>query len=113
MSCNCNGNGNNIDESPWAGTDIKLLLNPQATGFDAKTDDWEVEIRYGQMGKLLKRYKKSDMTVVDDRYLIVIDTTGMNSSLYAVVYAFVPDSDCEGRVRKEVLKKFLCNVNNV
>ena len=114
MACNCN----NIqtlahDTHPWVGTVLKFLVNPKATGFDAATDDWEVEVRYGSMGKVYKVFQKDDMVEKEDGYMIVIDTEGMNGMVRAIVYAYVPDADCEGNIRREVEVVDLCIINSL
>lgn len=111
MSCNC---ANNEEyEKAWAGTVLKLLVTPEATGFDIDDNEWYVEVRYGSLGKTLKVYGKSDLLRTDDGYVALIDTEGISGNIYIIVTAYVPDSDIRNGYRKEVVKEMLCNVMNV
>ena len=113
MACNCdNIQTLALDTHPWVGTVLKFLVNPTATGFDASTDNWEVEVRYGSYNKVYKVFKKTDMIEKPDGYVIVIDTEGMNGLVRAIVYAYVPDADC-GVTRKEVEVVDLCIINSL
>lgn len=108
MACNCNDN--NL-ERVFTGTVLKLFLSPTATGFDAFQDNWEVEVRYG-LGNVLATYAKSDMIEGDGGHIAVIDTTGANGIMWAIVRAYVPDADCPGGIRTEVISIDLCNIVN-
>lgn len=110
---NYNSINDDIYEKAWAGTELKFLVNPEASGFYADDDDWSIEIRYGSLGKTLKVYQKSDLIRSTEGYICVIDTQGISGMVYAVVTAYVNDSDCEDGLRREVVKKELCYVLSV
>lgn len=110
MACNCN---DDMENKVWVGTMLKFLVTPTATGFDADTDDWQVEIRYGSLGKVYKVFGKEDLAKTNDGYIVVIDTLGMNGMVYAIITAWVHDSDCEDGLRREVIKVCLIEIKNV
>ncbi len=112
-NCNCNNTTLAESNKPWEGTTLKFLLTPTATGFDAAEDDWEVEIRYGSMGKVYKTFAKSDLVESNDGYFVVIETDGMNGLVRAIVRAYVNDEDCDNGIRKEVEVVDLCYINNI
>lgn len=111
MSCNCCNNEEY--ETAFAGTVLKLLVTPEATGFDIDDNEWNVEVKYGSLGKTLKVYEKSDMIRSDDGYIVLIDTEGISGYIHIIVTAYVPDSDIRNGFRKEVVKEALCNIMSV
>lgn len=98
MNCNCK----NLESSP-AGTTLKLMLTPEAEGFNPAVDNWTVRVTCGLAGHTYKVYTPSDMEEGDDGYIVVIDTTGMQGVLKAIVTAYVPDAQCAGGIRPEVV----------
>jgi len=113
MGCNCNKSQTTLalNEKPWQGTTLKFYLNPTATGFDAQTDDWEVEIRYGSSQRTYKTFKKTDLKESTDGWVLPIDTTNMNGLVRAIVLARLNDDDCDDGIRKEVCVVDLCELN--
>lgn len=110
MACNCN---NTDCDKVWTGTMLKFIVQPEARGFNPDENDWSVEIRYGSLGKVYKTFQRDELIKSKDGYIVVIDTEGLNGMVYAIVTAWIPDTDCEDNLRREVVKVGLVNIQNV
>lgn len=96
----------------YVGTTLKILVEPTATGFNAAENNWSVEVRYGSQDTLYKKYEKEDLVETDDgKYIAVVDTReGVVGDVKVWVTAEIPDDDCEGGIRYEVGKSYVCTV---
>ena len=104
------------------GTDLKYLLEIQATGFDMETDDFEVTLKKGQKTLVIKKedmpvesYYDTDpatnISTEKHNYYVCFDSSYFGSGpITAVVTAYVPDVDFDGGIRKLVDKFELVNV---
>lgn len=104
-SCNCN-----CADKIYVGTTLKVAINPTATDFDPRTDNWTVEVRYGSQNLLYKVFQKEDLIDDDERYYAIIDTNGMIGDVKAIVRAEIPDDDCDDGIRYEVAVATICKI---
>lgn len=95
----------------FIGTELKFKINISAPGFNMDTDDWSITI---VQKKTKVEYKKEDCVAGEDGWFVCFDTRDFGTgSYYAIVTAYVPDSDFEDGLRTEVKKFHLLNVESV
>lgn len=97
-------------EEKWLGTDPKIRVNLQCTGFDMFDDNFSVDIR---CGKNVKTYPKSNaawVTDEDGNYYLCLNGEDLSGLVTMVATLYVPDEDFVGGIRKEVVKKDLFNL---
>jgi len=107
-SCSCE-----CGKRHYTGTTLKIVVSPSAEGFDASSDNWYVEVYYGSQNMLYKTFEKDDL--IDDgegRYIAVVDTRGIVGDIRVRVVAEIPDDDCEGGIRYEVGRCYVCKVES-
>lgn len=89
------------NEGVFLGTELKFKIDIEAQGFSMTDNDFTVEIVRGSKRKM---FAKSDL--VNDgegNYYVCFDTAEFGAgSIYAIVTAFVPDSDFPDMLRTEV-----------
>ena len=90
-----------MENSSYIGTELKFAVTIAADGFDMETDDFEIIVKC-KSKKVI--YKKSDLLYDENGdFHIAIDTTIFPAGdLYAITYAYVPDSDFPDGIRTEV-----------
>lgn len=89
-----------INDYYW-GTVLKLQVDITAAGFDQDSDDYSILIVCGSKSL---HYTQDDVLDGGEHKYIVIPTEElMPGTMNMVVAAYVPDSDIEGGVRKEVV----------
>lgn len=108
----CNKNTHCCNRQPcYVGTDLKLLVEITAEGFDMDKDNYTIELR---CGRVTKTVPKSEIVVheeEDDGHYLIVDTREFGAGmLTAVVRAAVPDDDCPDGVRHEVAVVELCRI---
>lgn len=89
-----------INDYYW-GTVLKLQVDITAAGFDQDSDDYSILIVCGSKSL---HYTQDD--VLDDgehKYIVISTEELMPGTMNMVVAAYIPDSDIEGGVRKEVV----------
>ena len=86
----------------YLGTVLKLQVAITATGFDQDSDDYSILIVGGSKSL---HYTQDDVLEdnEDNKYIIIPTEELMPGTMTMVVAAYVPDSDIEGGVRKEVV----------
>ena len=93
----------------YVGTELKFTISIRASGFDMSEDNWEVDI---VCNSNTVHIDKSD-AIEDGQGLwyICFDTQELGvGAYYAIIKAYVPDSDFEDGFRTEIKKEFLLNV---
>lgn len=91
------------------GEEAKYFVDITHEGFDMETDDFEIELRYGLMGKSIK-LTKQDMTADSSgKYFFQFDTSGIVGKVTAVCTYKVPDTDdVDDSERTKVDEQLLC-----
>jgi len=101
-------------ESVYIGTELKFLITIEADNFDMATDNFTVDI---VRGLNRQHFEKSDLVdeeytetegnveVTKHHYYVCFDTATLGVGVvYAIVTAYVPDTDFEDELRTEVYK---------
>ena len=92
------------------GEEAKYAMRIDAQGFNMETDDFNVMLSWGLMGRSLV-IEKSQMTFsIDGYYYFVFDTSEMTGRVVAKCTYGVPDIDCPDGIRTEVDEQLLCFV---
>lgn len=92
------------------GEEAKYAMRIDAQGFNMETDDFNVKLSWGMMGRSLV-IEKSQMTFsIDGYYYFVFDTSEMTGRVVAKCTYGVPDIDCPDGIRTEVDEQLLCFV---
>lgn len=107
-------------DNAFQGTMLKYLLEITASGFDMDRDDFEITLKRGaksltipKSDMVVEAYTESENNILIEkhRYYVCFDSAYFgNGVIVAVVTAWIPDTDFEGGVRKEVDKFNLINV---
>ena len=91
------------------GTEFKINVHMDPIdGYHMSDVDFHADFYVNARNSL--RLKKTDMTMVDeDNYLAVVDSrkTG-RGQLKFVLYAAIPDGDCENGIRNEISDETIC-----
>lgn len=96
----------------YQGSDLKILVEMEASGFDMDLDDWSVGIKCG--GKIVKTIKKEDAISTDDGWIVCVRADDLKPGVLEVVgYAAVPDDDFDDGIRNEVDKDTLLTYQKV
>lgn len=87
-----------------SGTQLKLNIHIDPLG-TLHMDDYDFECKFFVFQKKYIVLQKSDMIKVDeDNYLALVDTSTLGiGNLHITLTAFIPDSDFNDRLRKEVV----------
>lgn len=91
-------------DNSTVGTKFKLnvTMEPVDGKYHLSNVDWEAEV-YTKIGRSQIINKDNARRVDDDNYIIVVDSAIGGAGLYYLTLtAYIPDSDCEGGLRKEV-----------
>lgn len=92
------------------GEEAKYAMRIDTQGFNIETDDFNVMLSWGMMGRSLV-IEKSQMTFSIDGYCyFVFDTSEMTGRVVAKCTYGVPDIDCPDGIRTEVDEQLLCFV---
>jgi hypothetical protein len=98
----------------YVGTTLKVMITPSAGDFNIDTDDWTVDVRWGENDTRYKLFEKSDLIGSEGQYYIVIDTTNIVGDIRAIVTATIEDSDLDGEEfdgkRTEIAVVHICKV---
>ena len=98
-----------INDPIYVGTELKILVELEAPGFDMEDDDFTVTLK-GR--KLEKVFQKQDLvTDGEGHWYCCFDTEEFGAgAIQIIVTALVPDDDFEDGTRKEIQKFNLLNV---
>lgn len=108
-----------MKDSAFLGTEVKYLVQIEASGFDMTTDDFEITIK---RGKIEHVFTKSDLVdesyteegEVKHNYYLCFDTAEFGKgTLTCIVRAYVPDTDFPDGLRTEVDMFDLIDVRQV
>ena len=92
------------------GDEAKYAMRIDHDGFNMETDEFELELSWGLMNKMMT-IKKSDMTwTIDGYFYFIFDTSDMVGRVTAKCTYLVPDIDCPDGLRTEVDEQLLCFV---
>lgn len=95
-----------VDEGFYIGSDLKLRIDITATGFDQYGDDYTIDLYCDD--ELAKSFTQDDVRLSDGHFYLPIPADGLKPGmLRVVVTAFVPDTDFQGGIRKEIAVKRL------
>lgn len=91
------------------GTGLKFVLAISSPGFDMERDDFEVRVFNSARSVTTK---KDEMLLKDDNTFILTVDTGFFGAgqLFIDTTAYVPDTDFDGGIRKEIDRKELWTV---
>ena len=94
---------------PFAGTDLKYLLEIEAEGFSMQDNDFKIVIHTNRGNKEIK---KEDMRLTEDEeFIFTVNTKELGAGEYILeTIAYVPDDDFDSGIRTEVQKQLLCVV---
>ena len=96
-------------ESAFYGTELKFLVEIEASGFSMETDDFTVTIKRGTKQRV---FAKNELVHLDEYYYVCFDTAEFGSGMIqAIVTAYVPDADFPDGLRTEVFAMDLLKVN--
>ena len=91
------------------GDEAKYQVRIEAEGFNMETDDFEIELLWGMLGRKVT-IKKSDTIFSVDGYFFVFNTDDMVGRVTARCTYHIPDIDCPDGLRTEVDEQLLCFV---
>ena len=94
------------------GDEAKYQVRIEAEGFNMETDDFEIELSWGMLGRKVT-IKKSDTIFSVDGFFFVFTTDEMVGRVTARCTYHIPDIDCPDGLRTEVDEQLLCFVSNV
>ena len=99
-----------MNEQIYIGTDIKVQVSIEASGFSMEDDDWDVSLKSG--GKVLKTYSKADcMMDSDGQFYALVRAEDLKSGDIDILFhALVPDEDWDDGLRNETDKQHLLKV---
>lgn len=98
-------------ERYYIGMDLKYLLQVECEGFDMDEDDFDVELRCGD---ICCKCKDSDVVKMGENWYLLVDTTKFKPGLLQVVFkAYVPDAAFKDGTRTEMGVVNLCRLVNV
>lgn len=87
----------------YDGTDLKILVEMTATGFDMDTDDWSVGIKCGN--KVVKKIPKEEAVKTEEGWFVCVRAADLKPGQVEVIgYAKIPDDDFDDGIRNEVEK---------
>lgn len=96
----------------YEGTDLKILVELTASGFDMDNDDWRIGIKC--RNKIVKVITKEEALRGDDGWLVTIKAEEMKPGPIEIVgYADIPDDDFDTEIRREVDKEYLLQYEKV
>lgn len=93
--------------TPSVGTKLKLNVHADVgSGLHMSDVEFECMFYTNNASRRSLTVKKSEMAKVDDdNYIAVVDTAVVGAGGYMMKFsAYVPDSDCEGGYRLEVVR---------
>lgn len=94
-----------LNNKTYVGTEMKYKVTISATGFNINNDDWNIEVF---RGKTSRKFTKEECIHGLDGWYLCFDTTDFGPGLYyAILTAYVPDSDFPDGYRTEVKKLLL------
>ena len=91
------------------GDEAKYQIRIDAEGFNMETDDFEIELLWGMLGRKLT-IQKSDTIFSVDGFFFVFQTDDMVGRVTARCTYYIPDIDCLDGRRTEVDEQLLCFV---
>lgn len=95
----------------YIGTKLKYKIVITSAGFDMDTDNWEVTVKCGGNSQT---FAKLDCIHRDNDWFVVFDTEDFGKgTYYAIIKAYVPDTDFDGGIRTEVTVVILCKVMDI
>ncbi len=109
-----------INDKAFYGTERKYIVEIVSPGFDMVRDDFEIELKRGNISKV---FHKEDLVVETEtatvnneevettNYYLCFDTKDFGKGVItAIITAHVPDADFDDGIRDEVDKFDLLNV---
>lgn len=98
-----------MKDSYYVGTDLKFLVNVEASGFTFGEDECTIVLRCNG-----KEVPGDVVEGEDNQHYLIIDTSQFGSGLLKmIVYADVPDEDFPDGTRREVAALDLCDLKRV
>lgn len=98
-------------ESIWIGTDLKIKVELTCSGFTMADDYFTITATWGNGCK--REYAKSELATDGSDYYLMLPTANMSGTVALVATLYVPDTDFESGLRKEVIKENLFKVKPV
>lgn len=88
------------DGKYYVGSDLKFQVTITAPGFSQDCDDYNIEFYCG--GSHLS-FNQNDVISSDGKFYLAIPASRMSPGMMRmIITAYVPDSDFEGGIRKEI-----------
>ena len=91
------------------GDEAKYQIRIEQEGFNMETDNFEIELSWGMMGRK-KTIKKNDTIFSVDGFFFLFETDDMVGRVTARCTYWIPDIDCPDGLRTEVDEQLLCFV---
>lgn len=91
------------------GDEAKYQIRIEHEGFNMETDDFEIELSFGMMGRNMT-IKKSDTIFSVDGFFFLFETDEMVGRVTARCTYWIPDIDCPDGLRTEVDEQLICFV---
>ena len=89
------------------GDEAKYQVRIEQEGFNMETDDFEIELLWGMLGRKVT-IKKSDTIFSVDGFFFVFNTDEMVGRVTARCTYHIPDIDCPDGLRTEVDEQLVC-----
>jgi hypothetical protein len=87
-------------EKYYIGSDLKFKIDISAPGFSQERDNYDIDF---YCGDTLLRFDQDDVIQSGDCFYLPIATSSLASGkMKMVITAYVPDTDFDDNVRKEV-----------
>jgi hypothetical protein len=99
-------------DNAYKGTDLKILVELTAPGFDMDTDHWTIGIK--SRNKIVKYITKEEAVRKEDGWFVTVRAADLKPGTIEVVgFAEIPDEDFDDNIRNEVGKEYLLEYNKV
>lgn len=96
----------------YKGSDLKILVVMEASGFNMDEDDWSVGIKCGN--KIVKVIPKQDAIQNEDGWVVTVRAEDLRPGTIEVVgYGKIPDVDFDDGIRNEVDKERLLTYKKI
>lgn len=100
------------EDLTYEGTDLKILVELTASGFNMDDDDWRIGIKC--RNKIVKVITKEEAIRKEDGWFVTVRAADLKpGSIEIVGYAEIPDEDFDDDIRNEVGKEHLVDYNKV
>lgn len=101
-----------MEGQAYIGTELKFILDINASGFSMVDDDFTVTLK---RSSTQRTFSKNDLVRDgEDNFYVCFDSSEFGKGIIdAIVTAYVPDSDFDDGLRTEVYKFKLINILGV